>query len=71
VEALGLTPEGYMDSIALKRWVIENKDRKYVPTELLNAWGFVIKSEAEQGSSNIRANQTWRVSISRIKRFGL
>ena len=47
MKALGLTPEGYVDSSALKRWVMENKDNKYVPTELLKAWGVVVKSEAE------------------------
>jgi hypothetical protein len=47
VKALGLTPERYMDSVELKRWVIKNKENKYVPTELLKAWGIVVKGEAE------------------------
>jgi hypothetical protein len=47
VKALGLTPDTYIDSVELKRWVSENKDNKYVPTELLDAWGFAVNSEAE------------------------
>jgi len=41
VEALGLSPDEYLDSSALREWVRQNKDHKYVPTELLKAWGFV------------------------------
>jgi len=47
VKMLGLSPEAYRDSGALKSWVIQNKDDKYVPTELLRAWGLVKKGEAE------------------------
>jgi hypothetical protein len=38
--ALGLSPAEYADSTALKEWVRANKDEKYVPSELLKAWGF-------------------------------
>ena len=40
VQALGLTPDEYLFSLPLKEWVRMNKDEKYVPTELLKAWGF-------------------------------
>lgn len=40
VENLGLTPEEYLASSALKEWVRQNKDEKYVPPHLLEAWGF-------------------------------
>ncbi len=40
VEALGLSPPEYLTSSALREWVRQNKDYKYVPTELLKAWGF-------------------------------
>jgi hypothetical protein len=46
VRSLGLTPEKYIDSSELKQWVIQNKDHKYVPPELLTAWGVEVKSEA-------------------------
>lgn len=38
VAALGLTPEQYEHSSELKRWVLQNKDEKYVPLSLLKAW---------------------------------
>jgi hypothetical protein len=40
VAILGIGPEQYKDSPALKEWVRRNKDEKYVPTELLKHWGF-------------------------------
>jgi hypothetical protein len=40
VNALRLSPEEYERSIPLKEWVRLNKDDKYVPSELLKAWGF-------------------------------
>jgi hypothetical protein len=40
VENLGLSPEDYVASSALKEWVRLNKDEKYVPLDLLEAWGF-------------------------------
>ncbi len=39
--ALGLVPREFLDSIPLKEWVRRNKDHKYVPLDLLAAWGFV------------------------------
>ncbi len=46
VQALGLTPEQYVSSTALKEWVRTNKDEKYVPSELLKAWGFTVDEAA-------------------------
>ena len=40
VESLGLSPEEYLASSTLKEWVRLNKDEKYVPPDLLEAWGF-------------------------------
>ena len=45
VQALGLSPEQYESSAALKTWVDKNKDHKYVPPNLLEAWGFKSTSE--------------------------
>ena len=39
VEALGFLPHEYLDSSALREWVRQNKDYRYVPLELLKAWG--------------------------------
>lgn len=40
VHSLGLSPEEYVRSVPLKDWVRKNKDHKYVPLELLQAYGF-------------------------------
>jgi hypothetical protein len=45
VSALGLSPDQYKDSTELKDWVRKNKDQKYVPQDLLKAWGFTAQSE--------------------------
>lgn len=39
--ALGLCPKDFEGSIALKEWANRNKDQKYVPLELLSAWGLL------------------------------
>lgn len=44
VQQLGLSPEEYENSAILKEWVRKNKDFKYVPTALLQAWGFKVDS---------------------------
>ena len=44
VRSLNLSPEEYEDSYTLKDWVRRNKDHKYVPVELLQAWGLTVKS---------------------------
>lgn len=41
VQALGLAPEDFLDSVRLKEWVRQNKDHKYVPPDLLKAWGLI------------------------------
>ncbi len=45
VKSLGLSPEQYVGSARLRAWAEKNKDQKYVPPELLEAWGFEAKSE--------------------------
>ena len=44
VKSLGLSPEQYEDSTTLRNWVNKNKDHKYVPPELLQAWGLAVRS---------------------------
>ncbi len=45
VKSLGLSPDQYANSGPLKEWVAKNKDHKYVPLNLLEAWGFKAQSE--------------------------
>jgi len=45
VKALKLRPEDFVSSPLLKEWARLNKDHKYVPSDLLAAWGFESKSE--------------------------
>jgi hypothetical protein len=47
VSRLGLSPHEYESSTALKKWVLMNKDHKYVPQELLNAWRLEVKPRSE------------------------
>ena len=46
VVMLQLSPEEYESSVALKDWVRKNKNKKYVPSELLQAWGFTVDTGA-------------------------
>jgi hypothetical protein len=41
-KSLGLSPGDFEGSISLKEWVLKNKDEKYVPQDLLKAWGFTV-----------------------------
>ena len=40
--SLGLAVQDFESSIPLKEWVRRNKDQKYVPPDLLKAWGFSV-----------------------------
>jgi hypothetical protein len=44
VTALRISPEEYLGSPKLKEWVRRNKDQRYVPPELLKAFGFQVDS---------------------------
>lgn len=41
-ESLKLSPDEYRGSAELKEWVRHNKDHRYVPSELLKAFGFEV-----------------------------
>jgi len=45
VQRLKLAPHQYESSKPLKEWVRANKNHKYVPQDLLKAWGFEAISE--------------------------
>ena len=45
VEELRLLPSEYASSPKLRDWVSRNKDRKYVPPELLKAFGFEVSTD--------------------------
>jgi hypothetical protein len=40
VRGLKLSEKEYRNSIPLKEWAKKHKDSKYVPQDLLEAWGF-------------------------------
>jgi hypothetical protein len=40
VKTMGLTPAEYEASLELKEWARINREKKYVPADLLRAWGF-------------------------------
>ena len=39
-----LTPDQYVRSTRLREWARRNKNSKYIPEALLEAWGFEIES---------------------------
>ena len=39
-QKLGLSPDEFIGSEALKEWARKNKDHRFVPADLLQAWGF-------------------------------
>jgi hypothetical protein len=45
VKKLQLSPNEYVNSQQLKDWVQRNKDQKYVPSNLLQAWNMVVRGE--------------------------
>ena len=45
VEKMGLTPEQFKGSAELKEWVRLNWEQKYVPVDLLMAWGFEVEPQ--------------------------
>jgi hypothetical protein len=46
VDSLKLSPDQYQSSTELREWVLRNKDHKYVPPELLKAFGFQVNLES-------------------------
>ena len=44
---LGLSPSQYANSAELKDWVRRHKDEKYVPSRLLELWGFDTETELD------------------------
>jgi len=45
VENMGLSPEQFEGSAELKEWARANMGQKYVPIDLLMAWGFEVEPE--------------------------
>jgi hypothetical protein len=45
VKALRLSPDQYQHSQILREWVEKNKNQKYVPLDLLDAFGLDVISE--------------------------
>ncbi|HLJ91169.1 MAG TPA: hypothetical protein VKZ53_30495 [Candidatus Angelobacter sp.] len=44
VKEFKLTPDQYVRSTRLREWARRNKNSKYIPEPLLEAWGFEIES---------------------------
>lgn len=42
VEEFKLTPDQYVRSVRLREWARANKNSKYIPEALLEAWGFDV-----------------------------
>jgi hypothetical protein len=46
VKTLRLSPSEYEGSTHLQDWARKNKDQKYVPSNLLQAWGLDVKADS-------------------------
>jgi hypothetical protein len=44
VKEFKLTPDQYIRSTRLREWARRNKNSKFIPESLLQAWGFEIES---------------------------
>ena len=44
VRTFKLRPDQYISSTRLREWASRNKNSKYIPEPLLEAWGFEIES---------------------------
>lgn len=44
VKNMGLSPAQYASSPELKEWARTNRTQRYVPIDLLIAWGFEVES---------------------------
>ena len=44
VREFNLQPDQYIRSTLLREWASRNKNTKYIPERLLEAWGFEIQS---------------------------
>ena len=59
---LGLSPEQYKDSTQLREWARKNKNNRYIPPELLQAWGLTVETDLEpsqgQHHNRIRPHMT-------------
>ena len=51
VVTLGLSPEEYKNSNALRDWVRKDKNHRYVPTELLKVWGLRVDEAASRSAA--------------------
>ncbi len=45
VKELKLQPDQYLHSTRLREWARRNKDSKFIPESLLQAWGFEIRKQ--------------------------
>ena len=45
VKKLELQPDQYLHSTRLREWARRNKDSKFIPESLLQAWGFEITKQ--------------------------
>src|SRR5437764_13681146 len=53
-----LSPDQYLRSTRLREWARRNKNSKYIPEPLLEAWGFEIESTLSKiGSVNQEGSQ--------------
>ena len=59
VKEFKLTPDQYVRSTRLREWARRNKNSKYIPEALLEAWGFEIESTLLPGTEPAQRTPPW------------
>src|SRR5436305_3344025 len=63
VKEFKLTPDQYIRSTRLREWARRNKNSKYIPEALLEAWGFEIRSEEHTSELQSRPHLVCRLLL--------
>jgi hypothetical protein len=63
VAKLGLAPEQYENSIALKEWARKHKNVRYVPPQLLQAWCFTVDTGPESSLGDHGSRKSPRMAL--------
>jgi len=62
---LKLQPDQYLHSTRLREWARRNKDSKFIPEPLLQAWGFAI---TKQPFISYSTTLLWKLPLQRRNR---
>jgi hypothetical protein len=67
VKGLKLQPDQYLHSTRLREWARRNKNSKFIPESLLQAWGFDI---TKQPFTSYSTTVLWKSRLGHSRRLG-